>query len=391
MPAEGKRVMGTGRSLPVMGGGRPAPFPEDGRGLGAAGRGLRETAGAALAAGDAAEPTGGAGVPQGGAAGPGGGAGFSRSGVPGGVWLVTDRRLLAEAGRLSEVAAAALEAGVAGVQLREKDLPARRLCALAEELALLVRKFRRRRGPTATEPVLVVNDRVDVALAAGADGVHLGSGSLPAGVVRALVPRGFLVGVSVHRVEELSAAAAAGADYAVFGTVFPSPSKKGVAPHGVQGLARACRAAALPVLAIGGMTAGRLAAVRAAGAHGVCVVSALMAAPDPRAAADALVMGWAAGAAAGAGGEGGAAAGEGGASLGRGSAGEGTLVRVRVNGEEMEVPDGLTVAGLLGFLRLPGEGVAVERNLEIVRRAEWELVTVAAGDSFEIVRAVGGG
>ncbi len=66
-------------------------------------------------------------------------------------------------------------------------------------------------------------------------------------------------------------------------------------------------------------------------------------------------------------------------------------MRVRVNGEEREVPAGLTVAGLLAVLGLPGEGVAVERNREIVRRAEWERVPVAAGDAFEIVRAVGGG
>ncbi len=205
---------------------------------------------------------------------------------------MTDRRIVAAGRSLAEVVAAALEAGVSGVQLREKDLPARQLYDLAAELAGLVRGARRRRGPAAVEPVLVINDRLDVALAAGADGVHLGGASLAVEAVRPLVPRGFLVGASVHAEGELRAAAEAGADYAVFGTVFPTASKAGAATHGLAGLARACEATAMPVLAIGGVTAGRAAAVRAAGARGACVVSAIMAARDPGAAAAALVAAW---------------------------------------------------------------------------------------------------
>src|SRR6184192_213374 len=182
--------------------------------------------------------------------------------------LVTDRR--ATDRDLLE----ALGAGLPAVQLREKDLPGRPLLALAERL---------RAATARTGALLFVNDRIDVALAAVADGVQLGTGSVPVEVARRLLPAGALVGVSTHALGE----AAAGADFALFGPVWETPSKAGA--QGEARLQEAVRAAAIPVLAIGGVTAARVPAVRAAGAAGVAVIRAILAAPDPGAATRALL------------------------------------------------------------------------------------------------------
>jgi thiamine-phosphate pyrophosphorylase len=171
----------------------------------------------------------------------------------------------------------ALDAGLPAVQLREKDLPGRPLLALAERL---------RRATAARGAQLFVNDRLDVALAAGADGVHLGGASMPVEVARTLLP-GLLVGASVHGIEE---AARSAADFLFFGPVFATPSKAAFgAPQGLAALEAAARASDRPVLAIGGLDAARVAAVRATGAHGVAVIRAILAAPDPAAAARALL------------------------------------------------------------------------------------------------------
>src|SRR5947209_11054689 len=181
--------------------------------------------------------------------------------------LVTDRHGAA-------VVEAALDAGLPAVQLRDKDLPGRPLLALAERL---------RAATARTGALLFVNDRIDVALAAGADGVQLGTGSVPVEVARRLLPPGALVGVSTHAPGE----AATAADFALFGPVWETPSKAGA--QGAARLGDAVRAAAIPVLAIGGVTAERVPAVRAAGAAGVAVIRAILAAPDPGAATRALL------------------------------------------------------------------------------------------------------
>lgn len=188
------------------------------------------------------------------------------------ICLVTDRRRLApDAGneeavaRLVELAVAAARAGVDLIQVRERDLEAR---LLSELVARCVRE-------TAGTPARVlVNDRIDVALAAGAAGVHLRGDSPEAGRVRAIAPPGFLVGRSVHSAAEASAAAGhGGLDYLVFGTVFPSASKDaGHAIAGVEELARAVRLAKIPVLAIGGVTSERADVVARAGAAGVAAI-----------------------------------------------------------------------------------------------------------------------
>jgi len=190
--------------------------------------------------------------------------------------LVTDRSQTR--GRdLTAVVAECLAAGLPAVQVREKDLGAAELAALCRRL----RDLTRDRGAR-----LIVNDRVDVALAAGADGVHLGHGALAVADARRLLAPGALVGVSAHAPDDVAAAAAAGADFALFGAVHATPGK---AAAGLAALRAATAAAALPVLAIGGITAAAVDGVRAAGAAGVAVVRAILAAPDPAAATRALL------------------------------------------------------------------------------------------------------
>jgi thiamine-phosphate pyrophosphorylase len=168
---------------------------------------------------------------------------------------------------------AAIAAGVGALQLRDKDLEGRALYARAARLAERCR---------AAGVKLIVNDRVDVALAAGADGVHLPAAGLPAGAARALVG-GRLVGCSVHSAEELERSSEA--DFVLFGPVFDTPSKRAfVPPQGIERLAEVARRATVPVLAVGGIVAERVAEVLAAGAAGVAVIGAILDPDDPTAA-----------------------------------------------------------------------------------------------------------
>ncbi len=193
---------------------------------------------------------------------------------------VTDRRALPagaaqepgeEAALLATIERAAA-AGVDWIQIREKDLPALRLTALTREAA-------KQAAGTAR---ILINDRLDVALAARADGVHLGEQSLPPEEVvrwlwaeggQAIAPPDFLVGVSCHSVEAVRAAERAGASYVFFGPVFATPSKAAYgAPQGLSRLAEACRTARIPVLAIGGITLENAGACLAAGAEGIAAI-----------------------------------------------------------------------------------------------------------------------
>ncbi|MBI2468392.1 MAG: thiamine phosphate synthase [Candidatus Rokubacteria bacterium] len=194
--------------------------------------------------------------------------------------LVTDRR--ATGGRpLPDVVEACLGAGLPAVQLREKDLGARELLALAREL----------RARTARHDArLLVNDRADVAVAAAADGVHLPAAGLPPDVARRLVGPDRLVGVSTHSPVEAAAAERDGADFVLFGPVYDTPSKRPYgAPQGLAALGEVCRRLTIPVFAVGGVTAARVGEVRAAGAAGVAVIRALLEAEDPAAATKALL------------------------------------------------------------------------------------------------------
>jgi thiamine-phosphate pyrophosphorylase len=190
--------------------------------------------------------------------------------------LVTDRRRVV--GDLVEAIAAALDGGVDMVQLREKDLPAGELLRLA----------RRVRGVTAGRALLLVNDRADVALLAGADGVHLGEAGLPVAAARAWLPARMLVGRSVHSVAAAREAEQDGADYLVAGTLFPSRSHPDAVPAGPGLLQEIAARVQLPVLGIGGIGPGEAPECRRCGAAGVAVIDAVLSAADPRAAAAAL-------------------------------------------------------------------------------------------------------
>jgi thiamine-phosphate pyrophosphorylase len=201
-----------------------------------------------------------------------------------GVYLVTDRG--ATGGRpLVDVVERALRGGVRAVQLRERGLEARALLDIAAELRALTARH---------DALLLINDRIDVALACGADGVHLPSHSFTVRDARTLLGTERLIGLSTHHPAEVARAAEDGADFTVFGPVFDTPSKRALgAPVGLDGLAAAAaavtpRATAFPVLAIGGVTAAEVPAARRHGAAGVAVIRAILAADDVEAAARAL-------------------------------------------------------------------------------------------------------
>ena len=183
---------------------------------------------------------------------------------------VTDRRSV-EA--LLPVIEQALAAGVDVIQIREKDLEARPLLALVEAAVA-------RAQGTATR--ILVNDRLDAALAARADGVHLPAHGLPVAEVRRAYPE-MLIGASCHDLEELHAAEAGGADFAVFGPVFAPLSKASERPPlGVEKLAEAVRAVKIPVLALGGITVENAAECLRAGAAGVAGITLFQKSADLR-------------------------------------------------------------------------------------------------------------
>ncbi|MSQ12247.1 MAG: thiamine phosphate synthase [Dehalococcoidia bacterium] len=191
--------------------------------------------------------------------------------------LVTDRRLCPD-GSFAARVEAAVQGGVDVVQLREKDLPAGELYRLALEL-------KERIGGRA---LFVVNDRVDIALAVGADGVQLGEAGLPAAIARALLRYGMVIGRSVHSAEGAAQAEAEGADFLVLGTVFPSRSHPDEAAAGLRLVEKTRGKVSVPLLAIGGVTEQNAAMCLEAGADGVAVVSAILATPDSRIAAQRL-------------------------------------------------------------------------------------------------------
>ncbi len=196
-----------------------------------------------------------------------------------GVYLVTEEAL--SAGRPSEeVGRAALAAGVRLIQVREKEGTARR----AHAISLALRRATRER-----QALLLVNDRLDLALAAGADGVHLGQGDLPVGVARAMLGPDALIGLSITEPEQLDAPDVHEADYLGVGAVFPTGSKADAHFSGLDLLTAARAAVDLPIVAIGGITTENAAEAVRAGAHVVAVISAITGAPDPAAAARRLL------------------------------------------------------------------------------------------------------
>lgn len=194
--------------------------------------------------------------------------------------VITDA-VLAHPRSVLEVVSMALSAGARAIQLRNKGDSARELAALGQAL----------RGPTRDAGALLfVNDRLDLALAVDADGVHLGPHDLPVRAVRAVAPRGFLIGRSADDPEVARVAVADGADYIGCGTVYSTSTKLDAGDViGLAGLRRVVESVSVPVVAIGGITPHRTAEVAATGAAGAAVVGAVMGVTDPAVAVGALM------------------------------------------------------------------------------------------------------
>ena len=195
------------------------------------------------------------------------------------LYVVSDRQQTA--GRpLQEVIAAAARGGLGAVQLREKDLSGRDLYDLGVSLQETLDPH---------QVPLLINDRIDVALALDAAGVHLAGHSLPTRSARRVLGPDKLLGVSTHSLDAARQAAQEGADFVVFGPVFPTPSKLAYGPpQGLPRLAEVVRDVPVPVIGIGGITPANVPQVMQTGAHGVAMIRAVLAAPDPCAATQEL-------------------------------------------------------------------------------------------------------
>jgi thiamine-phosphate pyrophosphorylase len=192
------------------------------------------------------------------------------------LYVLTDRRA-ARGQSLVELVAAALVGGATAIQLRDKDAEAREQVALGRELRRLTRD---------AGALFLVNDRIDVAYAVEADGVHLGQDDLPAATARAILGPSAIVGGSAGNLAELARSLADGVDYLGVGPMYESPSKSDTGPAiGPTGLARIRAVTELPIVGIGGVTSDNLAPVLTAGADGVAIISAIVGASDVRAAA----------------------------------------------------------------------------------------------------------
>lgn len=192
-----------------------------------------------------------------------------------GLYVITDEKIVS--GRThAEIARQAIAGGADVIQLRDKTCSARELLRTARELRNITRT-----GGT----ILIINDRLDVAITCGADGVHLGRDDMSVSTARQLAPPGFIIGVSVGSVEEAVAAEQGGADYLALSPTFRTASKDDAGPgHGLDRLREIRRAVLLPLVAIGGISRGNVRDVIGAGADGIAVISAVVASPDIRAA-----------------------------------------------------------------------------------------------------------
>ena len=199
--------------------------------------------------------------------------------LPSPLYAILDRSV-ARGRDLPGLLDAVLAGGCRLVQLREKTMPLGDLLPLARSLARRCREV---------GALFVVNDRADLALAAGADGLHVGQDDLPARQARGLLPSSMILGVSTHDPEQARRAVADGADYVAVGSIFPTTTKAGFQLVGPELIRRVRPEVPVPLVGIGGITAENAPAVLGAGADAVAVISALCAAPDPEAATRALL------------------------------------------------------------------------------------------------------
>jgi len=197
------------------------------------------------------------------------------------LYLISDRKALPEGKVLLEALEAALLGGVRAVQLREKDMDAAQLLPLARQLRELTNDYQAK---------LLINDRIDVAQAVDADGVHLGGHSLPIAVARKLLGPDAMIGVSTHNHQQINAAVAGGADFITFGPIWYTLSKVLPGdPVGPDALTEACRLSTVPVFALGGVTPKGVPELQAAGCHHVACIGGILQQDDPAAASRAFL------------------------------------------------------------------------------------------------------
>lgn len=192
------------------------------------------------------------------------------------LYVITDETI-AKGRSHAEIAEQALRGGTDIIQLRDKGRSCAELAGIGREIAAITRK---------ANAIFIINDRLDVAIACGADGVHLGQNDMRVSIARQLAPPGFIVGVSVSTVDEAVEAEREGADYLALSPTFSTASKYDAGPgYGLERLRQICNAVTIPVIAIGGINRGNVEDVIRAGADGIAVISAVVQSPDITAAA----------------------------------------------------------------------------------------------------------
>ncbi|MFS0888847.1 thiamine phosphate synthase [Peribacillus frigoritolerans] len=194
------------------------------------------------------------------------------------LYLVTEESIAIE--ELTKIIAQSVSGGVSIVQLREKNNSSLSFYEKASALKQLLNEL---------SIPLIINDRVDIALAVGADGIHIGQDDLPLPVVKKMVPEDMIVGVSVSTLEEALEAERDGADYIGVGSVFPTKTKQDATLMALEDLGEICRGVSIPAVAIGGITADNISALSDSGLSGTAVVSAIMNADNPKTASESLL------------------------------------------------------------------------------------------------------
>ncbi|MEK4068510.1 thiamine phosphate synthase [Peribacillus sp. FSL R5-0717] len=194
------------------------------------------------------------------------------------LYLVTEESIAIE--ELTKIIAQSVSGGVSIVQLREKNNSSLSFYEKASALKQLLNEL---------SIPLIINDRVDIALAVGADGIHIGQDDLPLPVVKKMVPEDMIVGVSVSSLEEALEAERNGADYIGVGSVFPTKTKQDATLMALEDLGEICRGVSIPAVAIGGITADNISALSDSGLSGTAVVSAIMNADNPKTASESLL------------------------------------------------------------------------------------------------------
>ncbi|PAL18360.1 thiamine phosphate synthase [Peribacillus simplex] len=194
------------------------------------------------------------------------------------LYLVTEESIEIE--ELTKIIAESVSGGVSIVQLREKNNSSLSFYKKASALKQLLNEL---------SIPLIINDRVDIALAVGADGIHIGQDDLPLPVVKKMVPEDMIVGVSVSTLEEALEAERNGADYIGVGSVFPTKTKQDATLMALEDLGEICRSVSIPAVAIGGITADNMSALSDSGLSGTAVVSAIMNADNPKTASESLL------------------------------------------------------------------------------------------------------